>query len=68
MSNFLNTHVIKITREKDGKYYISRGTKRYEISIQKTAYEALVGAKQVHEGDDLLEHWIDGKWQSRQKS
>lgn len=55
----------------DGNCYISRGMRRFQIpagELHIKALEALVSAKLVHDNDHLLEHWIDGKWQSRQSS
>ena len=61
--------VCKLTYDPDTKtYLISRNTKRFRVVADSLAFDALVSAKENYEGDSLLEHWVDGKWQSRQKA
>ncbi len=58
--------IAKLKIEKDN-FYISRGTRRIKLKddYSKLAFEALISSKETHEGDDLLEHWVDGKWQGK---
>ena len=59
-------YVVKLKFD-NGYWYLSRGTRRYKIEKPKDELSilALVSSKETHEGDDLLEHWVDGKWQQR---
>lgn len=61
-------YIAKIKKEGDC-FYISRGTKRIKLTpgYNFLAFDALVSAKETHEGDSLLEHWIDGQWQKKSK-